>query len=172
MTNAIVKKSNRGWLLGGIFLLGSFLGYKAFQLISWYNALGINFKGKISGYRDGNILLKCEAVLDNPKNFELTITKPTIRIYSGTTLLANSDPSAAKVKIVKNGITTIPYELKVPLLSGELAKILLSIGKNIPSIISSISSGTAINLGIKLDVLAYMQLGPGIERTWKQQMSI
>lgn len=173
MTTAIAQKNKKVWLIGGLIVSTlAIIGIFSMRILNWYNTLSINFSGKISGYKDGNILLKCKAVLDNPKNFEMTITKPTIRIYSGTTLLANSEPSSEKIKIIKNGLTSIDYIIKVPLLSGELAKVLLQIGKNIPNLINSLTSGTPISLGINLDVNAYMQLPGGINRTWKQKMSI
>lgn len=172
-TQIAKKNKNRAialLLLGGL----SILGVKGYNLYRWYEALGITFTGKISGYRNGNFILRCKAVLDNPKNFSITITKPTIRIYNGNTLLAKSAPSSQKVKIEKNAITTIDYEIEVPALSGELYRLLLQAGIGVANYISDLIAGnnTAFSLGIELDTIAYMQLPFGINREWKQKMTI
>ncbi|MDD3688261.1 MAG: hypothetical protein PHE56_16070, partial [Bacteroidales bacterium] len=147
--------------------------YKGVNLVAWYDALDIGFTGKISGYRDGNFIMRCRAILDNPKDFAMTVTKPTIRIFNGETIIARSEPSKEKVLIKANAITYIDYELKIPALSGDLYKLLLKAGVGIANFITQLINGEAnsLSLGIELTAKYYMQFY-GIEREWSEKFTI
>ena len=146
---------------------------KIFSLKSWYDALNVSFKGKISGLKGTTAILKCQAILDNPKNFKVSISKPTIRIYNGTTQIAYSQPTSDKITIQPNAVTIIDYEIEVPLLSGGLYKMLLNAGKNVIKIIAGYVKGTQaeLTLGVKLEVLYYMTMY-GISKKWKEKIEI
>ncbi|NCA79947.1 MAG: hypothetical protein EOM76_07165 [Sphingobacteriia bacterium] len=134
---------------------------KAASLKAWYDALNVSFKARIATIRNSNLVLNCDAILDNPKNTEITISKPTIRIYNGADQIAYSKPTSEKVVIKANAITTIPYQIEIPLVSGALYKMLLQAGKNVVKIISNYVTGgqqTGFTLGIKLDVVYYMSI--------------
>ncbi|MBN2776231.1 MAG: hypothetical protein JXR36_01230 [Bacteroidales bacterium] len=152
-----------------ITLVVGYISYKAMQLLKWYDALGVGFTGKPNALRDGNLILKCQAKLDNPKDFEITVTKPTIRIYNKGVVIGASEPTREKVTIAANAITVIDYEIKVPV-QGQFMQLLLSSGA---SIYNQVMSGNVANLslGLNLDVIAYMQIY-GIEREWKQKLTV
>ncbi|MDR2011405.1 MAG: hypothetical protein LBQ22_13075 [Bacteroidales bacterium] len=166
MTNtklAILEKNNKTkyFIIGSLAIgTATFLGIKIFKIINWYNALKISITSKIHNYRNGNIILKCQVQIDNPKNFKITITKPAIRIFSGNKLIAKSSQSKEKITIQSNTVTTINYDIEIPLLSGELYKILLTAGVGITNYIKQLSEGTAtnLNLGLNLTVKGYMQI--------------
>lgn len=174
MQKGLVKKSKKKAWLWGVAALGAGLViYKASKLMKWYDALGVSFTGRISGYRSGNFVIKCRATLDNPKSMSVTISKPTVRIYSGTNLIAKSNPSAEKIVIAPNSLTYIDYEIEVPALSGELFKIFTQAGIAVANLISNLISGNgaSISLGIEMNVKYFMKIY-GMEREWNEKFTL
>ncbi|MDX9697271.1 MAG: hypothetical protein RBT49_15880 [Bacteroidales bacterium] len=155
------------WIYIAIAVIIAFVGYKVWELIQWYDALNIIPTGKIKGMKDGKIRVNLTVALDNPKDFQISITKPTIRIYSNGTLLTSSVPSGTKVLIAPTGITYIDYELLVPVQS-ELFRMLISGGSQAWN---QIQAGENISAGIAIEVLAYFQVF-GIERIYREKITI
>lgn len=145
----------------------AFAIYKISELKNWYDALNIVPTGKIKGIKDGKIIVALTVALDNPKDFQILITKPTIRIYSNSTLLTSSRPTGEKVLIAPTGITYIDYELAIPLQS-ELFKMLISGGS---AVFSQIQAGQNISAGVNIEVLAFFKVFT-IERVYRQKISI
>mgnify|MGYP000883420412 CR=1 FL=1 len=154
-------------LIAAISLIVAFFVYKAWELLQWYDALNIVPSAKINGIKDGKIKVNMTVALDNPKDFQIKITKPTIRIYSNGSLLTSSVPSGTKVLIAPTGITYIDYELLIPM-NSELITMLISAGNNV---YNRILNGESVTADLNIEVLAYFQVY-GIERIYRENITI
>lgn len=162
--------SKKNLIIGLIASVIIIVAFYAVRLMRWYNALEIKFPVTgLGGIKGGNLIINAEAQLINPKNFSLTVTKPTLRVSHNGTYLATSDPSDDKIQIAPNATTIIPYVIKVPLSKYLLALILVSGTDFYNKLVSG--NFDKLKLGIDLDVVAYMQIY-GFDRTWKQIISI
>lgn len=104
-------------VVGGLLVWG---GCKVITLKDMWDKLTMKFRAKIvwktilTDILSGNITLAVTAYLDNTTSAHITIRKPAISIYDGTTLLAHSDENdTEKISINGNSISEVHYTFVV-----------------------------------------------------------
>lgn len=158
--------NNKVIIIGGLVAgAAGFVFSKSVRVKNFLNALLLQVKTKLAGYSGGKININAEVKIDNPKNMEITMKKPVIRIYSEDgQLITNSIPTSEQITISKRSQTSINYEFKVPLLSSVLYNVLLNAGATIDNILAQLSSGSLNELlGVKLIVKVYLDVN-GVEK--------
>ena len=161
-------------VVGGLLAWGS---YKVFSLKNMWDKLTMKFRAKIvwktilTDILSGNITLAVTAYLTNTTSAHITIKKPAISIYDGTTLLAHSDETdTEKVSINANSISEVHYTFVVKAqaltkFAGMALTKIIEWWKNLNT-----ENETAA-IGVSLNVVATVSLF-GFSKNFESQISI
>ncbi len=127
------------------------------------DSLNIKLKFKPTALCKGNIILQVTANIDNPTSKSISITKPTVRVYNGESLTANSVSTSEKIKIQPNTVTPIVYEIEVPVAGSGLVNMLTDTIENVLNVWNGKTDKLNINLTVKY-YLSFMFLNKTIEQ--------
>lgn len=135
------------WGVGGLLLFKFWnkgAGYAHF-----YEKMNYYIKARIHKVSLSGITVKADIEIHNPTEVKISITKPTVRIYSSNIEIGHSAPENIKIDILPMAVTRIPtIDLVLPW-SAELGKIIVSAGSSAAELIA----GSTVNkIGINVTI--------------------
>lgn len=136
--------------------LAVFLGIKLFAkgtgLANFYDRMNYYIKARVHKINLSGITVHADIEIHNPTSTKLTLSKPTVRIYSirqSEIEIGHSSPSAEKIDIVANGVTKLPtIEIVLPW-NAEIGTLVAAVGKNAAALIAGGVQQLGINIRIK-----------------------
>jgi len=161
-------EKKKPYLIAVIALIIGFLIYKVVQLYRWYNTLSVVPKISFKKVEGNNLILDLIIVLDNPKGFSLSITRPNIRLYLNNSLLTSSDYSSKKIKILPFAKTEINYEIQIPI-TATLVKEIVNAGVTTVDLLRA--GNNNLKLGLNLETHAYFEVW-GIPNTYVEKINV
>lgn len=161
-------KNKRPYLITIIVLIIGFIAYKVIQLYKWYNTLGVLPKISFKKIEKNNLILDLKIVLDNPKGFSLSVTRPNIRLYLNGSLLTSSDYSSKKVKILPFAKTEIHYEISIPITTTLIKEIATA---GVTTVDQLRAGSSELKLGLNLETHAHFEVW-GIPNTYVEKINV
>jgi len=161
-------EKKKPYLIAVIALIIGFLIYKVVQLYRWYNTLSVVPKISFKKVEGNNLILDLIIVLDNPKGFSLSITRPNIRLYLNNSLLTSSDYSSKKIKILPFAKTEINYEIQIPI-TATLVKEIVNAGVTTVDLLRA--GNNNLKLGLNLETHAHFEVW-GIPNTYVEKINV
>ena len=135
------------WSIGGYFLFKAWK--KGSGYAHFYEQMNYYIRGRIHKINLSGITVKADIEIHNPTEVKITITKPTVRVYSNNIEIGHSNPENIKIDIKPMAVTNIPtIDLQLPW-STELGKIVVNAGSSAAALIAG---GTVDKIGINVEV--------------------